>query len=416
MDLKSKPSVHQQVRTILICPFDLMSHYLRCIELAKSIKEKYRIYFLSSVSYNSYVTEAGFEIVDIPEKAYSNVVEKAKDFDFSWINRKDVRASVHHLIKVFSKYEPGLVIFDTFFGARAACEYCNIPSVSVLNAYVSKYYDEIRPLPDSHKAVRYKSKLNEQTWEFILKNAEKIQMHVVHSSFRAIRKELKLNRYSSILDELEGDFNIICDDTELFPLKILPENFFVCGPVVFNSVSDNDDLKKILSESTERKTIFVSLGSSGNSNNIRFFDHEFFDRFNIVISGHSTDLDSGNKYYRRFVNFKSIHQFVDLTVCHGGNGTIYQSLAAGIPVLSIPFIFEQGWNSYRVEKMKLGLSHNPKNGINDFIGKVNVLLSSGTTENHVRVSKRISANPFAQNFIDAIDEIAGKLSEFSALK
>ncbi len=406
MDNNQRSSTLRHVQTILICPFDLMSHYLRCIELAKSLKEKYTIYFLSSVSYNSYVTEAGFEIVEMPEKVYSNVVEKSKDFDFSWINPKDVRASIHHLIDVINNYKPDLVIFDTFFGAKAACEYCHIPSVSVLNAYVSKHYDDIRPLPENHKAVQYKSKLNEKSWKFILTHAEKIQMHVVHRPFRKIRKELYLKRYSSILDELQGDFNIICDDTALFPLKTnLPGNFYVCGPVIFNSVANNEDLKKLLSDNAERKTIFVSLGSSGNSNNIQFFDHEFFDRFNIVISGHSMDINSGNKYYRRFVNFKSIHQFVDLTVCHGGNGTIYQSLAAGIPVLSVPFIFEQGWNAYRVEKMKLGLSHNPKNGIDDFIEKTELLLSLGSTDNQVRFSKRISANPFSQKFYNAIEDI-----------
>jgi uncharacterized protein (TIGR00661 family) len=410
MGQNQRSSAHQQVQTILICPFDLMSHYLRCIELAKSMKNKFKIYFLGSESFNFYVSSAGFEIVEMPEKAYSNVVEKAKDFDFSWINRKDVRVSVNHLIHVFNKYQPDLVIYDTFFGAKAACEYCNIPSVSVLNAYVSKYYDDIRPLPDHHKAVKYKSKLNDKSWKFILTLAEKIQMHFVHRSFRMIRKELHLKRYSSILDELEGDFNIICDDTELFPLKTnLPENYYMCGPVIFNSAANNEDLKKLLSESTDRKTIFVSLGSSGNSNNFRFFEHDFFRKFNIIFSGYSSDFNSENKYYRRFVNFKSIRQFVDLTVCHGGNGTIYQSLAAGIPVLSVPFIFEQGWNAYRVDKMKLGLSHNPKNGIDDFIERTETLLSLGSTETHVRISKRISANPFSHKFYYAIEDIVRKV-------
>ena len=45
---------------------------------------------------------------------------------------------------------------------------------------------------------------------------------------------------------------------------------------------------------------------------------------------------------------------VDLMICHGGNGTIYQALAQGVPILGLTSIFEQEWNMNRVEELGLG--------------------------------------------------------------
>jgi len=41
-------------------------------------------------------------------------------------------------------------------------------------------------------------------------------------------------------------------------------------------------------------------------------------------------------------------------ICHGGNGTIYQALAYGVPLLASTSIFEQEYNMERIREMKLG--------------------------------------------------------------
>ncbi|WP_423246048.1 glycosyltransferase, partial [Lactobacillus delbrueckii] len=48
-------------------------------------------------------------------------------------------------------------------------------------------------------------------------------------------------------------------------------------------------------------------------------------------------------------------------ICHGGNGSLYQALQAGIPILCHPSNFEQEWNLQGLEKSGCGerLSLNP---------------------------------------------------------
>jgi UDP:flavonoid glycosyltransferase YjiC (YdhE family) len=44
----------------------------------------------------------------------------------------------------------------------------------------------------------------------------------------------------------------------------------------------------------------------------------------------------------------------DLVVCHGGNGTIYQALQHGKPVIGIPTVPDQQFNMRRVESLGIG--------------------------------------------------------------
>jgi len=45
----------------------------------------------------------------------------------------------------------------------------------------------------------------------------------------------------------------------------------------------------------------------------------------------------------------------DLVVSHGGNGTIYQALSGGKPVIGIPFHIDQEINLQRVESLGTGI-------------------------------------------------------------
>jgi UDP:flavonoid glycosyltransferase YjiC (YdhE family) len=57
-----------------------------------------------------------------------------------------------------------------------------------------------------------------------------------------------------------------------------------------------------------------------------------------------------------FISFDDILPKVDVVVCHGGNGTIYQAMLHKVPVLCGPSHLEQTWNAQRVEELGYGQS------------------------------------------------------------
>ncbi len=59
-------------------------------------------------------------------------------------------------------------------------------------------------------------------------------------------------------------------------------------------------------------------------------------------------------YIEAFIDGDLVMENCNLVVCHGGNGTIYQALQHGKPVIGIPTIPDQKFNMRRVESLGVG--------------------------------------------------------------
>ena len=64
----------------------------------------------------------------------------------------------------------------------------------------------------------------------------------------------------------------------------------------------------------------------------------------------------GQIYVESFLDGDLVMEESDLVVCHGGNGTIYQALLHGKPIIGIPTIPDQGFNMRRVQALGIGKS------------------------------------------------------------
>jgi len=80
--------------------------------------------------------------------------------------------------------------------------------------------------------------------------------------------------------------------------------------------------------------ILVSVGSTGNWKNLGLLLDPVFSNSKIVISGNPNNpIRSDNILNKPFVNHTAIMHKVDILICHGGNGTTYQALSYGVPLL-----------------------------------------------------------------------------------
>jgi UDP:flavonoid glycosyltransferase YjiC (YdhE family) len=105
--------------------------------------------------------------------------------------------------------------------------------------------------------------------------------------------------------------------------------------------------------------MLVSMGSTGSWEKIVFLNDPIFERFKIIASGDGcSTLRGPNIISRPFLNNVAIMDKIDVLICHGGNGTLYQALSHGVPALCITSNFEQEWNVQRIEELGLGASIN----------------------------------------------------------
>ena len=97
----------------------------------------------------------------------------------------------------------------------------------------------------------------------------------------------------------------------------------------------------------------------------------------------------------------------DAVVCHGGNGTIYQALLHGKPIIGIPTIPDQAYNMRRVEALGDGKSvtwkafySNPK----IFLDAINAVLTNRSfAENARRMQSILKTYQPAKTAADIIE-------------
>jgi len=346
---------------LLVFPFGLLSHYLRCLVLCRTLRHHFEIRFLFTSALDSFVKREGFGTFECkaldPDKAIAGV----KNFDFSWLKRDDLEEIYEAQVRVIHDLNPDFVLGDFSPTLKMAAGAMNVTYISLMNGYMSKYYASTRKISADHPAhnlVRYlPSGLEARLTRF----GEAQAFRQLHKPFREIRIASRLSECASYLDELEGDVNLVCDLPEVFPQKKLPSHYHIVGPLYFDSGNGKPEFDSSLEESNvergaydgfsdglgdaTKKTIVVTMGSSGNWQQVKFLLRDAYRAYNIIAVGDAKKILSDPAIiHLPFVGMHDIFPHTDLIICHGGNGTMYQAMYYGIPVLVSTNHCEQEWN------------------------------------------------------------------------
>lgn len=365
----------KQKKLILFAPHNVMAHYLRSIEIAKLLNNDFDIMFIYSEEYGRFVEENGFmQTIPVSSK-FDNVVLKTREFDFSWINYKSVSIVVKELVKIIRRYNPDLIFGDTNLGLRVACSITKTKLAVLMNSYLTNYYDGYRPVPHNHRANEYSSRVSPEMWVKIVRGVEKLTLWDVHRAFRRIRIRYGLKLYFSLFDEFAGDLNFLCDDVNIFPIMELKDNYIPVGPVLFRTSQKEDELLTILRNTPKKPIIFISIGSTGRNIVPDIISESQLSDYIVIVSGVSENKISGNVIFRKFVNFEEIASFVDLVICHGGNGTMYQSVEAGKKIIAVPAMFEQEWNAHAFQLAGKCSVLYPEDSADKFLNEIKRLIS-----------------------------------------
>jgi UDP:flavonoid glycosyltransferase YjiC (YdhE family) len=338
---------------LMVFPLDFAAHYFRCLEFCKKLSHQFEIFFADSAKYDKYIRSAGFETFKTANFNSEEITAAASSFDFSWLNLKAIETILESQIKAIEERKPSLVLGDASFTLKIAAEMTNVPFVSLLNGYMTKYCRVTRKVSPSHPGYAYSKTMPKRVFERLTRVIEHAMLEKVHEPFRKTRKKLDLTKRHYLLEELEGDYNLICDLPSFFPQKKLPENYQFVGPLFYKGDEEEKEVSDFLGDNPIR--ILVSLGSTGNWKKLNLLLDPVFSDTRIVITGNScSNLQAANIMSTSFLNHTKIMEKVDIVICHGGNGTVYQALAYGIPLILFSGNFEQEWNIQRIIEMQLG--------------------------------------------------------------
>ena len=337
---------------LLVFPFGYLAHYLRCIVLCRQLKDRYQILFAFHPAYIQYVSSEGFECFEYDALDENKVLDQVKHFGFNWLNDAGIERTFLSQVGIIEKYKPAAVLGDAVPTLKMAAEMTGVRYISLLNGYMTKYYCHSRQLPSGHRAARLLQQLPAYMVPYFTSIGEAVVFKNIHRHFKRLRQKYKLCNQHDYLDELEGDLTLICDLPYFFPQKDLPANYRIIGPLIYDGSGVTN-----YSPAAGKQTIYASMGSTGNWQGVAFLNDPFFKKYNIVTTGDANKvLNAPHITTLHFAEVKDIFLSADLVICHGGNGTIYQALYYGIPLLFKPAYFEQEWNVCAFERKGVGRS------------------------------------------------------------
>lgn len=302
------------------------------------------------------------------------------EFGNDYCSKIELSSIVCEEINLLQKIDPAFVVTGYRTTLSISCRAVKIPLVWVLSAVISSAYFEaglaempwrkpinyIKNISDSKLQSKFFSKL-------ATKNAGTSKVWI------NLQNDLGLKQFKSDLDVFKGEFNLLSDAPELFPfLSNLPPNVLFCGPLFMKkNISMPQSVQQYINNS--RLKIFVTMGSSGEKqlflkllSSLTAIEADIFVATTSILDksdiqfflkntyGEKNSIESStyilkDKIHARFIFEKSfphrqMAEWVDLSIIHGGQGTIYNSLVSGKPFIGIPMFSEQQYNLGNLER------------------------------------------------------------------
>ena len=317
--------------------------------LARYLRERFEVLFLQNEQFAPIVSKEGFQTFDCAAPDAASILEKLKSFDFSWLNERDLNALYQAQLATIDAKKPFAVLGDAMPVLKMAAAKAGIPFVSLVNAYMSPHYARLRPLSRTHPVWPYLRKLPAALQHFLTVQGEAAAFRKIHRIYKKLRKRYRLAATKTYLEEWQGDLTLITDMQQLFPIRPSLSDTLSLPPLIY------DDQGSPLKLNPGRKTIFVSMGSTGDWTSLCFLNEARFAEWQIITAGdRNRVLQAPHIQSFEFLPAATIMPQADLMICHGGNGTIYQAIYYGVPMLLKPAHFEQEWNAGEVERARAG--------------------------------------------------------------
>ncbi len=190
-----------------------------------------------------------------------------------------------------------------------------------------------------------------------------------------VAKKYNLKKYKNMSDYdlVKGDYTFYTDALEFLDIKSsdVSKNEFYIGPILLDDIFkekesfESTGLEKDIENHFKKpgKNILVTLGSSGKKETLLKIINALNEtKYNVlviytsVLNENNLPKVNTNILLKKFVlKISEIHKKVDLSIIHGGQGTVYATAYAGKPAVGIPMTLEQHLNLENLERENMAL-------------------------------------------------------------
>lgn len=343
---------------ILALPYThTLSHVSRPLSVAKELRTRgHQVIFGGSGSNVRFIRDEGFEVLPIhepdPEVLFGNIRKGALRF----ASDSEIERMVEADLKIYREVGPGLVLSDGRFTAAVSAQIAGIKHAAIVNVSSTAY----RALPYVPFFGGLSRLLKGTGLDAALDGLNlKIEMMVFDNAmsvFRRLTRKHSLRHPVTATNCLAGaDLTLLADIPEYFPTKNLPENYHYTGPLTWKPSSLPPP--PWWPPEPSKPLVYMTMGTTG----IGKFFREAAGLFKgkdltavITTGAQAPAVTAENVFVESYMDGDMVMERCSLVVCHGGNGTIYQALQHGRPIIGLPTIPDQMFNMRRVESLGLG--------------------------------------------------------------
>ncbi len=334
-----------------------LAHVGRAMVVARRLeREGAKVVFATGSAHLELARKEGFNPREVfcvaPALAHAAIRRGSHIFDMPTLKRY-----VASDLALLEQEQPDLVIGDMRMSLNISAELVGVEYWSILSGYLTNYYAAPQNPPRTFPVVRF---LGNRISKAIFPTLKSLTLYYYATNFRRYRKELGLDPVvNDIFDVIASPYrNLIADLPRFIPCVNLPSHFEYIGPLIWEpDLPDPDWLDRLHSDIP---TVYVSMGSTGDSNDLRRILISMRDAGWQVMTttGQFGQAPSGI-FSVPFARGSSLLRRSKLLICHGGSGTVYQAISEGVPVIGVGTFHDQEINLERVEALHWGMALDP---------------------------------------------------------
>ena len=319
------------------------------------------VIFSHGGEYEYMAKDFGYEIFNIEPELIEYQGKELIDY-FLQNNDSDIIRVIKNEASTYHKAGiQALVDTDIFFGCLFAPRIAKIPLISI------ESYTRIPPFytaghstfPDIYenyltRLIPHYIKNRFFKWFFL--NYRGLMMNKINRIAKKLDLDLHFKRNRDIM---VGDYTLVCDDIEFLnvkPTKDFPlENYVGAILPDENHINETNELDFDIEKHLQRpgKHILFTMGSSYKWKEIFLrilkalnkTEYNIIATYSSILNENELPALNENILLKKFIsNITSLNKRIDLSIIHGGRGTVYVTAHSGKPVIAIPLHAEQQGN------------------------------------------------------------------------